>query len=262
MEKMIKILIVIILTIASLKIFDIIANQIIKKNNEIHNKFAKGIIELIIILISLSVVSSQFEITKEISSYIIKSTGLFVAIAGFAAQQVLSDVISGMMIAWSKPFNIGERIHIISSNTTGIIEDITLRHTVIKCFDNSRLIIPNSIMNKEVLQNSNYADSLIGNFMEFSVGYESDIHKAIQILTDIILADSRVVDHSKDPEIDKELSILVKELGQNGILLKTTIWTKNTDDNFRACSDIRLKIKDSFDANGIEIPYNYIHVVS
>lgn len=258
---MIRIAIIVALTVVSLKVFDNIANRIIKKNNEIHNKFAKGFTELIIFLIGVSLVSSQFELTKEISSYILKSTGLFVAIAGFAAQQVLSDVISGMMIAWSKPFNIGERIHIISSNITGIVEDITLRHTVIKCFDNSRLIIPNSIINKEVLKNSNYSDSLIGNFMEISVGYDSDVRKAIQILSDIILTHPLVVDHSKDSAIDQELSILVKELGESGIVLKTTIWTKTTNDNFQACSDIRISIRDEFAKHGIEIPYNYVHVV-
>ena len=47
----------------------------------------------------------------------------------------------------------------------------------------------------------------------------------------------------------------MKELGEYSIILKTTIWTKNIDDNFKACSDIRIALKEEFDKVGIEIPY-------
>ena len=54
----------------------------------------------------------------------------------------------------------------------------------------------------------------------------------------------------------------VKELGDDGIILKSTVWTRNIDDNFTACSDIRRLIKKNFDAAGISIPYRHVHVVT
>ena len=65
---------------------------------------------------------------------------------------LIADIIAGIMISFSKPFNIGERITLKNNNIVGIVEDITLRHTVIKCFNGVRTIIPNSIINKELIQ--------------------------------------------------------------------------------------------------------------
>ena len=53
-----------------------------------------------------------------------------------------------------------------------------------------------------------------------------------------------------------------QELGDDGIILKATVWTNSLDDNFAACSDIRRLIKKNFDANGISIPYRHVHVVT
>lgn len=159
-----------------------------------------------------------------------------------------------------KPYNIGERITLKDKDITGVVEDITVRHTVIKTFHNSKLIIPNSVINKEILENSNFDSEYIGNYLEISVAYESDIDKAIKIMEDAISKNDRIIDIREDKSVGKPVSILVKELGESGIVLKTTVWTKDINDNFLACSEIRLAIKKEFDRNGIEIPYNKMDI--
>lgn len=246
-----------------MKLVNIVFDKIVlKQTNGIHIKFLKSISSACVSILTLSMVGMQFSTTAEISKVLIQSTSLLVAVVGFAAQSVLADVISGMMISWCKPFNIGERITLRSSNITGIVEDITIRHTVIQCFDNVRVIIPNSVINKEIIQNSTYDESLAGNYLEFSVGYNSDIRKAMDIIKAVVLSHDLVIDKSKDEAVDKECSITVNRLDASGIVLKTTVWTRNVGDNFTACSDIRLLVKEEFDKNGIEIPYNYLHIVT
>jgi small-conductance mechanosensitive channel len=247
--------VLVVLFLIIFKVVNYLLNKFYIKNNEIYWRYVGNVLRVVLVIIFLSLLGSQFSLTSQISVELFKSTSLIVAILGFAAQEVLKDVISGMVISISKPYNIGSRITITTLDVTGIVEDITLRHTVIKCFDNSRLIIPNSVINKDVLKNSDYDDSLIGNFLEILVSYESDIRLASDIIHSIVFSHPLVLDRQKDANCDKTCTVLVKELAENGIILKTTVWTKNVDDNFRACSDIRLSIKDAFDAAGIVIPY-------
>lgn len=255
-----KIVSVVIVYLITMHICNKIFKVIIKKNNNIQLKFIRSITKAVISIIFVFALGMFFEATRELSKMLLQSSALFVAVAGFAAQQVLADVISGMMISWTKPFNIGERVTLKDKDITGIIEDITIRHTVIKTFHNSKLIIPNSVINKEILENSNFNSDYIGNYLEVSVAYESDIDRAIEIMEDVINKNDKVIDVREDKTVGKPVSILIKELGESGIVLKTTIWTKDTNDNFMACSEIRLAIKKEFDNNNIEIPYNKLDV--
>lgn len=261
-ESLIGVAIILVIAIPVFKLISLIFRKIIKKNNALYVRYLINIFKVIYFIICLSLIISMFTPTSQFGVELFKSTGLLVAVLGFAAQKVLEDVLAGMVISWSKPYNIGERITISSLSLTGIVEDITLRHTVVKCYDNSRAIVPNSVMNKEILTNSNYDDSLFGNFMEVSISYDSDIIKACDLLRQIVLDEPTVIDETKDGDYhsDKSCTVQVKELGQSGIVLKTTVWTKTIDDNFTACSNIRLKIKEVYDKEGISIPYNTITV--
>ena len=71
---------------------------------------------------------------------------MIAAVAGFAAQPVIADLICGMMISATKPFDIGDRIE-LEDGTAGIVKDITLRHVTLQDIDTIVRIIPNSKLN-------------------------------------------------------------------------------------------------------------------
>lgn len=247
-STLIKIAIIFGFTYLIMKISDVLFSRAIKKNNRIHMKFMKGLMRTLFLLIGIVVLGMQFQPTKELASILVRNTALLVAILGFAAQQTLNDILSGFMISWYKPFDIGARIHLVSQNITGIVEDLTLRHTVIRSFDNNRIIIPNSVINKEILKNSDYEDSVTGNYLEIGVSADSDIHKAMNLISDIIVSQPSVITNET-----YQPGILVKSLSHNGFLVKATVWTKTVDENFNTCSDIRIAICEAFLANGIGI---------
>lgn len=240
------------------KIFGII----LKRKEQIHIKFLKSISKVLLSIVACICISGLFTTTKALSATLLTSSSLLVAIVGFAAQQVLADVISGVMLSWSRPFNLGEKINISSLGISGIVEDLTVRHTVIRTYHNSRMIIPNSVINKAIVENSNYNNDYIGNYMEVSVSYESDLERAVEVMRDTIAGHPLVVDIRQDKTAGYKVNVAVKELGDDGIILKATVWTENIDDNFTACSDIRRLIKKNFDAEGISIPYRHLHVVT
>jgi len=66
--------------------------------------------------------------------------GILAVAVGFASQAALSNIISGVFVVIFKPFRVGDRLKI--NELTGVVEDITLRHTVIRDLENKRIIIP------------------------------------------------------------------------------------------------------------------------
>ena len=91
--------------------------------------------------------------------------------------------------------------------------------------------------------------------MEITVGYDSDIEKAIELMKQICAEHELTLN-------TMENNVFVKGYSADGVVLKTTVWTKNLDDSFRACSDIRLALVKHYLEQGIEIPYQTVTVVT
>lgn len=259
---LIKIAVIAVLWSAGIVGLNKIFGIILKRKEQIHIKFLRSMSKVILTIMAIICISGLFTTTKALSATLLTSSSLLVAVVGFAAQQVLADVISGVMLSWSRPFNLGEKINISTLGISGIVEDMTVRHTVIRTYHNSRMIIPNSVINKAIVENSNYTSDYIGNYMEVSVSYESDLEKAIEVMKETIASHPLVVDIRPDPSEGAKVSVIVKALADDGIILKSTVWTRTLDDNFTACSDIRRLLKANFQREGISIPYRHIHVVT
>lgn len=259
---LIKIAVIAVLWSAGIVGLNKIFGIILKRKEQIHIKFLRSMSKVILTIMAVICISGLFTTTKALSATLLTSSSLLVAVVGFAAQQVLADVISGVMLSWSRPFNLGEKINISTLGISGIVEDMTVRHTVIRTYHNSRMIIPNSVINKAIVENSNYTSDYIGNYMEVSVSYESDLEKAIEVMKETIASHPLVVDIRPDPSEGAKVSVIVKALADDGIILKSTVWTRTLDDNFTACSDIRRLLKANFEREGISIPYRHIHVVT
>ena len=89
--------------------------------------------------------------------------------------------------------------------------------------------------------------------MEIEISYDADIEKAMKCMKEICVAHELTLN-------TEENKVFIKGYTQNGIILKTTVWTKNLDDSFLACSDIRAGLVESFKKNGIQIPYQTVIV--
>ncbi len=226
-----------------------------RKSKAIHLHFLKSAINVFIDVIIIYSLVQQFEITKDISKALLQSGTLIVAIATFAAQQALANVISGISVSASKPYNVDEKIRVLQGGTViaeGMVIDVTIRHTVIRQFNGECCIVPNSIMDSAVIINTNFTEN-VGNFIEVVVSYESDIEKAVSVMKEIC------ADHPLAIDTDKS-SVTVSGFAADGVTLKTTIWTRNLNDSFRACSDIRADLVKAFKENGIEIPYQTVTI--
>lgn len=228
-----------------------------KKKQGIHIAFLLSVSRVIWTIIAIALISGMFPSAKEVTKALLTSSGLIVAVLGFSAQQVLADVISGLMLSWTKPFDIGEKIVIQDLNISGIVESMSIRHTIVRTYHNSRLLIPNSVINKSVVENSNYNGCFVGSYLEIPIDYDSDIEKAKNIIENAVENHPLVY---RLPDVEKKTSVLIKDFSEIGIILKCTIRTKDLDDNFRVCSELREEIKKQFDQENIKLYYKRIQI--
>jgi small-conductance mechanosensitive channel len=228
-------------------------------------KFIKNILKAIVWIIGISSIASQFPAFSKMANTVLAGSGILAVVIGMAAQDSFANIFSGLMISLFKPFDIGDRIKISGDDTAGFVEDITLRHTIIKTYTNVRIIIPNSIMGEAKIENSTFTKGA-SYPVEVDIAYESadKVERAIEIMEEIVMNHPKFFD-SRDDKAKaanvKPVTTLVTELGDSGIHLKVLMWTEEFGDNAKACSDCRIEILKRFEQEGIEITYNKLAVI-
>lgn len=265
---LIHILIILGITIIVYIAFNRFVNRGVKKHmtNEnfdaTNSRFIQRMISVLIVLVGLSFIIFMIPNLKHIATTILAGAGVMVAVIGFASQQVLSNIISGIMIVVTKPYKLKDRVSV--RTTEGVVEDITLRHTVIKNYENKRIIIPNSVMSNEVIINANFAEDICCEWVEMNVSYTADIKKAKAIMKHEIVNHKLFIDHRKS--LNKNMNddiapIRVISVGEFAITLRAWTWAANPGDAFVMGCDLLESIKERFDNEDIEIPYPYSNVI-
>jgi small conductance mechanosensitive channel len=214
---------------------------------------------LLIFMVALILIFYTIPGLRSLGLTLFASAGFITAILLFASQQALSNIISGVFIIASKPFRVNDIIK-VGSQRLGKVEDITLRHTVIRDFENRRIIIPNSVINAEIIINSSITDELICNFVDFGISYDSDVGKAMEIITREARSHPNFMDHRSDEEKDKgitEVRVRVIGFGDSSVNLRAYVWTADHSAGFALKTDLYRSVKETFDREGIEIPFPY-----
>ena len=269
LKLIITIIIIIVLTLAFNKLVRWLINRSFKKeslNLKIDPttfKFFKNAASLIIWTIAIAIVIYSVPRFKALALTLFASAGIMMVLIGLAAQQAFSNIVSGIFIVIFKPFRVGDLI-LIGEKLQGKVEDITLRHTVIKNFENKRIIIPNSIISSDIVINDTIDDPLICRWIGVGISYDSDIDLAIKIIQEEAIKHPKCIDTRTQAEKDKNIPQVVVKLikfGDFSIDLRAQVWTDQAFDAFAMHYDINMSIKKRFDMEGIEIPFPYRTIV-
>ena len=244
----------ILIGLLAIKITDYIFKKF-RKTGKIAYNFLNTLIKGFIILVMIFKIGNLSQTFQSMAGSILMSSSLIVAVLAFAFQKSLEDLIAGFMISVFRPFEVGDRINFVNMKIVGYIEDISLRHTTIRTFTNSRLIVPNSVMNKEVLENSHIVDPISGGFLDITIAYTADIDRAMEIMVECVESDKDVLDiRPINERVGRHFTtVFINELSEYGVNLRVTIWTANVDLNFETVSRLRKEIVKRFVAEGIEI---------
>ncbi len=226
-------------------------------------KFFRNASSIIIWTVAIAIIVYSIPQFRSVAITLFAGAGIFMAILGFAAQQAFANIISGIFIVISKPFRVGDMIK-VGSQEYGIVEDITLRHTIINNFENKRIIIPNSTMGSEILINDSINEKEICRFIEIGISYDSDVDFATQIIQEEALKHPRCIDKRTVLEKQKDLSpvnVRLISFGEYSVNLRAYVWIDNPLEVIQVHSDINRAVKKRFDEEGIEIPFPYRTIV-
>ncbi len=211
-------------------------------------KFFVGVIGIVIIIFTIPILRAK-------AAFIFSGAGILAAIIGFAAQAAISNLIAGAFIVIFKPFRVGDFIR-LDDVRVGIVEDITLRHTVINNFENKKLIIPNSIISNESILNNTIDDSKVLSFNNFKIGLYADIDLARKIIQE----EAQKLDYTMDnPEssISKDrnkIDVRVVSTLESSVHLRAYVWVSEPFEEYRNRAILTEEVHKRFIKEGVEMP--------
>ncbi len=209
-------------------------------------RFLLSMIDASLKILLLISVASMLGIATTSFVAIIGAAGLAV---GLALQGSLANFAGGVLILLFKPFKVGDVIE--AQGQVGKVHSIQVFHTVLKTADNRTIIIPNGALSNGSI--TNYSTEPTRRVeMVFGIGYEDDLRKAKTVLQRLISEDSRILS-------EPEPQVVLKELADSSVNLAVRVWC-NSADYWGIFFDFQEKVKLSFDAEGISIPYPQMDV--
>ena len=215
--------------------------------------FFKNAVDFILFFVAMVVIFRSIPALHTVGTTLLTGAGVLAAIVGFASQAAFSNIISGFFLVIFKPFSVGDRVR-IGQLYTGDVEDINLRHTTIKDFENRRVIIPNSVISNETIINSTITDEKTCMFVEVAISLSSNIDQAIKIIQEEAGRHRYYIDNRTDIEKTRgEHPVMVRVMTflDSGIHLRASVWAKDPTDGFDLKCDLNKSIKERFDAAGI-----------
>lgn len=216
--------------------------------------FLAKVTSVFVWIVVLMLYAHMIPALARLSTALLASVSVASIVIGLAAQSTLANFVAGLSLIFYRPFKLGDRIQINAPTglETGIVEDVTLGYTVLRTFDNRRVIVSNSVISNTVMVNLTAVHPRVMAIVPFSISYDADIDRARAIALD--LADAHA-------EVEEIVSCPVMLLNASSVDLSLRVWCEDPAIAAGVKYDLTEQIKKKFDAEGIEIPYAYQNII-
>ena len=221
-------------------------------------RFIGKVLTTVMWALIIFLILNDIKVLSSLGKALLGATSLIAVAVTFAAQEAFGNLISGFFLALYQPFRLDDYVRLPQMDIEGTVKEITLRHTVISTFDGSQIIIPNSTMNSQIVENRRQESELYSRRVAVSVGYETDINHARRVINDAVTA----LDGFIDPRSEAEkkagvlpVTVVVTDLQDSGIELKFRIYTKTAVESYIFLGTVRETVVKALLENGIDIPY-------
>jgi moderate conductance mechanosensitive channel len=175
---------------------------------------------------------------------ILASAGVLGIAIGLGAQSLIKDFFAGFLILLEEQFNVGDTVKI--GETTGTVEQLTLRVTRVRALDGSLAIIPNGSVGAVV----NYSKGWSRVVLDIDIDYKEDVDRAMRVM----LETAKQVREERPADIIEEPTMLgVDKLGATGVTLRLLAKTA-TGRQPDVGRELRRRVKLAFDQEGINTP--------
>jgi small-conductance mechanosensitive channel len=164
----------------------------------------------------------------------------------FAFQDILENVIAGLLMLMRRPIGIGDEV--ATNDYEGIVKDVTLRAVEVKTLDGKTVFIPNAMVWKSPVVNITMTPER-RTTLEVGVAYDSDLDQVKQLLETTV------------PQVDGVLAdpparAMVHQFGASSIDFAIHFWHQSdTATMWRVRDEVARRVKRAFDEAGVEIPF-------
>ena len=166
---------------------------------------------------------------------------------GFAFRDILQNLLAGILILLTRPFRIGDQI--VTGGYEGTVEDIQVRATTIRTYDNRRAVIPNSaLFGDKVLVNTAYDKRRLQ--VRVGIGYGDDIAHAKQVILDAVRSTPVILS-------DPAPQVRVAELGDFAVQLDVLFWIDPPikREALEAVDHVLERVKPALQQAGVDLPF-------
>ena len=233
------------------------------KVNPTNFSFIKNSVSVVIYTIAILFIFLKIPYLRSLGTALFAGAGIVAVVVGFASQKAFSNIISGIFILIFKPFRVNDIIEFLDS-TKGVVEEITLRHTIIRNFENRRVIIPNGNISEDTIINSSIIDQKIRMHIVFGISYDSSIEKATSIIQEESMRHPNFIDNrTAEEKKDDAPPVLVRliDLADFSVQLKAYVWSNSNGEAYALKCDVMKSVFDRFNKEGIEVPFPYRTIV-
>ena len=203
--------------------------------------FLGNIARYVIIGFAFLFVLNTFGVQTTSFVAVIGAAGLAI---GLALQGTLSNVAAGVMIIFFRPIKLGDFVEV--NGKMGTVKDITLNYTELASAGNVQIIIPNSEVWGNTIENYSVYTTRRAEWT-FGVGYGANLKDAEQIIRDTIMTDER---SHQEPEP----FVQVNNLNDSSVDFLVRVWC-DADVFFQYQADMKRQVKEALDAGGVDIPF-------
>ncbi|MEL7131504.1 MAG: mechanosensitive ion channel domain-containing protein [Pseudomonadota bacterium] len=191
-----------------------------------------------------------FTVLIVLNTFGVQTTSIVAAVGaaglaiGLALQGTLSNVAAGVMLILFRPLKIGDFVDV--AGKVGTVKDVTLNFTELASLGNVQVIIPNSEVWGNVIENYSIYPTRRAEWT-FGVGYGVNLKQAEEVIRDTIMADSR-------SKTNPEPFIQVNNLGDSSVDFLVRVWCDSAD-YFQYQADMKRRVKEALDSAGVDIPF-------
>jgi small-conductance mechanosensitive channel/CRP-like cAMP-binding protein len=177
---------------------------------------------------------------------VLATTAVGAVVIGFALQDTLGNLFSGLAIQIEKPFRVGHWVTI--AGTDGLVSEVTWRATKIRTKAGNFVVVPNSVVAKETI--TNYSEPTQDTLLEVEVGasYDTPPNEVKAVIAGA-LRDEPLLAPGREPEI------LIADFSASAITYRVRVWTKDFSADIRVRDRVRSRIYYAFRRHAISIPY-------
>ena len=255
------------ITILAAYLFRMFFNRFVIKNSRLiksdptNYKFLGHVLVAIIYTLGIAIAVYETSALRTLATSMLAGAGILALAVGFASQQALSNLVSGIMIVIFKPFRVNDRLNLQGFN--GMVEDITLRHTVIRDFENKRIIVPNTLISNEILINADLDDPLVCRFIEFTFNFDEDLSRVKAIMSGEVSNHPEFIDKRTLEDIENGIPLVVVRavrVLEYGVVMRAYAWAGDNGKAFVLGTDVTETILERLKAENIKIGYPHRNI--